>query len=340
MNILVIGNTSSWWSTNAQMAKALQANGHTVEVFDFRQIAKECQQDFRLFSRFFEKVTSYLRRIEFLPERVRSLYFNVGYIKKLNARLENEIEVKKYDLLLFCKADLIDYRKIEKYNCYSKTWYYFMDPLIEARRINMFSYARRCIFASSTSGAVILEGKKRGIKIELLGQGIDPDIFNAKTKVVKKYDVVFAGSKTPERIKTIDYLKRGGIDIYCCGVGWSNHPKYMSELSELYRQARIVMNLCREEESFSIRVYQAMASGSCIISDYSPLLKEYFERGRDLDWAKNSDEWLSKIKFYLENDEARELVANAGFAHVQEHFNWRSVMKKMDQIIYNSRERF
>lgn len=86
LKILFVGVLDVPWSTNIEMKKALLHLGHEVDDFNYRTVAKNSIPNWQknpLF-KYIEKLCSFLRRLDFLPETLRSIYFSINGRKIMN----------------------------------------------------------------------------------------------------------------------------------------------------------------------------------------------------------------------------------------------------------------
>ena len=63
-----------------------------------------------------------------------------------------------------------------------------------------------------------------------------------------------------------------------------------------------------------MRTFEALGTGSFLLTNWLPTLGELFEDGKDLVTYKTLDEMVEKAKYYLAHDKEREKIAAAGYA--------------------------
>lgn len=327
------------WSTTVEMKKALIELGHRVDDFNYRSVSNNYIPPWQrnaVFTFFFNKLFSFFRRLDWLPRGIKRPYFNILGRKQMHNLLIKQVESKKYDLVLLAKTDTIDPSTIaEITNRRLKTWYYFMDPMDQVKRINAARYAASSTYASATFSDVWEVFLKHNPNSYWMTQGIDPDTFYPTEGEEKAIDVIFAGTKTEKREGYISEIRKRGIQVICYGGGWENPPIYQSELVNKYHQSRIVLNLCRDGKGFSIRVFQAVGSGAFLLSDYCEDLKHIFARGEHLDWAETPEEMADKVIYYLEQAEQREAIAAEGCAFVQQEKSWKKLLAELLTFVEN-----
>lgn len=336
MKILFVGVLDKEWSTNCSMERSLAALGHKVTAFNYRTITdRYCSAgDFSkgLFDKWVEKCASFLRSgrtpLQF------SWYYKRRGRKQMNEQLLRTVKEGGYDLMLLSKTDTVDYNILSEINKYCPTWYFFMDPMDQARRINARAYAIRATWASATFSEVTEDFKKSGARAYWITQGVDTDIFKPK-QVSKIYDIVFVGTKTTKRSRCINALKKAGICVTCFGKGWDNDSIYQEALVDIYHKTCIVLNFCRPGAGFSIRVFQAMGTDSFLLSEYCPDLEVFFERGVHLDWFSETEEMLDKVRYYLKYEESRKRIAATGCQLAHEKYSWERIMQRIIDKITN-----
>ena len=334
MKILFVGVLDVPWSTNIPMQRALERLGHQVEAFNYRTIARRHCADWyaeRALAGILDKVASYLRRYDWLPFGKR-WYFSLRGRGVMNRGLLDMVRNGAYDLVLLAKTDSVDYALLDQINPYSKTWYFFMDPMDQAHRINAKEYARRATWASATFSDVTQYFQQAGARAYWIPQGIDTDRFSPAA-VEKKHDVVFVGTKNPKRSALIQYLREHGVPVTCYGNGWENGPIFLDELVNLYRRTTIVLNIRRPGAGFSVRVFQVMGTGAFLLSEYCPDFGTFFKRGVHLDWFKDKKEVVAKIRYFLQHKEELEHIAEAGCWLVHKRHSWRCVLRRIFDIM-------
>ena len=338
MKILFVGVFSVPWSTNHQMVKAFENKGQKVIKFDYRHIA---------FKNIKLKVPIYLSLIRkkfdiiisfriYLPNIIRNLRFYLFGNWKMNRQLLYLIRNQNFDLVFLSKTDTINYKIIPKINKFSKTWYYFMDPIYISNKIRANKYSKLSTFSSASTTANYLKFKKEKANTYYITQGVNLATFKpTKEKKKKEFDVLFIGSRVPKRKKYVDFLLKNNINIVCYGKGWDNEPIYLEELVNKYRKSKIILNFHKEDTGFSIRVFQVIATGSFLLSEYCSDLEKIFKKEIHIDWFKNPEECLKLIKYYLNNGEIREKIAQQAYEFVSENYTWEKIMEKVIQIIEN-----
>lgn len=353
MKILFVGAFKNKWSTNIQMVLELKKKNHKVICFDYRfkenitnfqhfQINQLFKISLKLFIR--QNYINFISKIEninlpFFKFLIRINRYYLFGRWNINRQLINEVKSGKYDLVFLAKTDSINYKLIPKINKYAKTWYFFMDPLKIAININAYKYALLSKWSSATFTSVNSLFKREGANSYFITQGFDPVVFKpSENNFNKKIDVIFVGSFNLKRKNYVNFLEKNNISIICYGSGWKNKPIYLERLVYKYRASKIILNFTEGKIGFSVRVFQAMGTGSFLISEYCKDLEKIFKKGVHLDWFKTPNELLKIVNYYLKNEIIREDIARQGYKYVLENFTWEHIMNKIIQIIYKNKD--
>lgn len=331
MKILLVGVLDVPWSTNCSMKRELELMGHYVEPFNYRTVTKTfCPAPKRLVAetdRYIDKLASFLRS-DRNPLNTTWYYSRNGR-REMNKLLLETVKNSDFDLVILSKADTVDFDLLPEINKYTRTWYFFMDPMDQAMRVNAAIYAKNATWASATFSDIADYFKEKGANAYWITQGVDTEIFKPKD-VPKIYDIVFVGTKTKKRHEYIVVLREMGFSVTCFGEGWENPAVYQEDLVNIYNKTRIVLNFCQTGRGFSVRVFQVLGTGSFLLSEYCPDLEIFFNRGEHLDWFADQNELLEKAAHYLSNGDERKRIAEKGCVDALSRHSW---IKKMAQII-------
>ena len=330
MKILCLGIFSDPSSTNIQMAKAIKKKKGRVICFDYLNNNKTD------FNRFHRNILNKIEKIR-LPFFNKIAEFHRFYLLgnwNVNRQLLHEVKNNNYDLVIFPKTPSINYHLISKLNKYTRTWYFFMDPLHQALRVNAQIYASLSTWSSATFSSVNTLFKRGGARSYHITEGYNPEIFNpGNTDSIKSIDIIFVGSISPKREKFIKFLRENKIKVSAFGPGWENKSIYIDDLAVKYRDAKIILNFTRGNVGFSDRVFHAIGSRSLLISEYCRDLERFFKKGVHLEWFKSPEELLELIKLYINDNDLREKIANQGYNFVIDNFTWEKIVEKILNIV-------
>jgi tetratricopeptide (TPR) repeat protein/glycosyltransferase involved in cell wall biosynthesis/ubiquinone/menaquinone biosynthesis C-methylase UbiE len=147
--------------------------------------------------------------------------------------------------------------------------------------------------------------KDAGIKhVYWLPVGCDPEI-HGKRDVAKIHEIGFAGTISdnhPRRSALLEKL-RAKFDVHAERV-------FLGDMAEMYSASKIVFNNAIRYD-LNMRVFEALCSGTMLLTDDAEALRELFEDGRHL-VIYNDAEIAEKADYYLKHEEKRERIAAAG----------------------------
>ena len=159
-------------------------------------------------------------------------------------------------------------------------------------------------------------------------------------------NIVFAGGPTPERISHLACLADLGLTIYGYGEQeWKAHPrlapcwrppiKERERLNQCYNASKISVNVTRPHgfTSLNMRVYEAMAAGSLMLTDEKSDAHELFEEDREIVLYRSLDELKEKAVWYLSHEEERRRIAEAGMRRVLRDHTYQARVKTILPVI-------
>lgn len=150
--------------------------------------------------------------------------------------------------------------------------------------------------------------------------------------VTPEYDVTFVGLPHGERPDVIAYLRRNGVDVRVWGKGWDSGRLGQDELVEVFNRSRINLNFSnassrprlrrwiRFEPQIKARNFEIPGCGGFELSGRADDLDSYFRPDREIVTFGDRRELLRKIRHYLDNEDLRQAIADAGHQRVvREH---------------------
>lgn len=161
--------------------------------------------------------------------------------------------------------------------------------------------------------------------------GFDPGVWNKKN-VKKEIPVFFCGSANPTRNQMIKDIQREGIQVVCCGPGYSKKLP-LSDMVNCYRKAKIALNFVKGErggffyEQVKARNFEIPAVGTFQLSESCQELNRFFGP-MDLETFKTPKEAAQKIRYFLENEEEREKIAQKGYEKAKS-FSYDSIFRRV-----------
>lgn len=149
--------------------------------------------------------------------------------------------------------------------------------------------------------------------------GCDPSIHNVGRRD-KEFDVAFIGNFHTQyanrRLHAVDRAFRGAKTLF-----FGNRT--FKEMTEIYSKSRIVFN-CALNQDINMRVFEALCSGSCLLTDHIPEMKE-IGLLKDVHYYCYNDleEITPFVQGLLANEEAREEIAKEGQEIAMAHHTYK-----------------
>lgn len=148
-------------------------------------------------------------------------------------------------------------------------------------------------------------------------------------------DVVFSGSVTGQhayRVQLLNYLglmsQSPAPDGFSFGLFMPSAAAldpvvrrlnqgavWGDEMIATLRRAKIVVNIdidAFDNQPPNMRLIEATGAGTLLLTPHHPELPKFFEPGVEIETFRNPDELMAKLRFFLQDDAAREEIALAG----------------------------
>ena len=147
-------------------------------------------------------------------------------------------------------------------------------------------------------------------------------------------DVVFAGHGEPDnRVECLAGLVREGFDLRLYGDDHSFRRVLPREVYQRFAPIHNVRGddyrkaLCGAKiaacffskwnrDEYTLRSFEIPACGVFMLAERTAGMQQLFEEGKEAEFFDSVEEFISKIRFYLQNDSARQRVAAAGHERV------------------------
>jgi len=146
---------------------------------------------------------------------------------------------------------------------------------------------------------------------------------------MKSSDVAFVGFLTfPQRMAFLDAVFQGVTRMG--RMPWYA-IRFFEAAAQVYTRARIVLNHAVQQD-VNMRVFEVLATRAFLLTPDVPGLRDLFQDGVHLVTYKDGDvaDCLEKIAYYLDRDDEREQIAEAGY---QEVLAKHTIRHRVDQIL-------
>jgi len=175
--------------------------------------------------------------------------------------------------------------------------------------------------------------------VDWLPHAAEPQAY-PKFDIVKKYDVCFIGHmqdrKNHNGITRIDFLDAMFKEFPNFYYG-SRNPAFpgrnlFEDASKKFSQSRIILNISIKDD-VNMRVFEALSSGSFLLTNRIPTLGELFEDKKHLVMYDSVDDAIEKARYYIDHVEEREQIARAGFELVRAQHTYRHRIETIAKIV-------
>jgi hypothetical protein len=118
-------------------------------------------------------------------------------------------------------------------------------------------------------------------------------------------------------------------------------PRYLEDLPHLYYDTKINVNVFHVQciDSPNPRIFDVLACGGFLLTEYRPSLEEYFENGAQLCWFKTREELTNLVAYYRDHSDEREEIAHRGQEKVLSEHMAKNRMRRLMDIVWAERKR-
>lgn len=313
----------------------------------------------------FEYVNVYLALRDLLGEENVLLFDFMDELRKsgkqaMNEKLRLFIRIEKPDVTLFClHENEFDVKTFIEIKEETKTVVYFLDdplrPTFAKQWIKHFDY-----FATSDY-YMFKQYESEEIKNVIYTPfGFSLAVYKKK-ELDKKYDVSFVGSFSPLRKWLIELLAKEGVKVNVFGSGWGVGEHLPVEgIVDVYNQSKINLNLTngtsrdigmllnsfrslsaiklnlltkRIKEQVRGKHFAINGCGGFQLSYFVPGLNLFYEIDKEIAVYEDIYNLPAEIKFFLNNEDLRTDIANAGYIRsLEDHSSQKYLSLMLNRI--------
>jgi len=157
----------------------------------------------------------------------------------------------------------------------------------------------------------------------------------------------FIGSKitSMERIHTMELLSTHFLTTIYTGSVTSFLPelinrgtaKTLTEMPVIFHESQINLNTTAKSirSGIPLRLWDIMASGGFVLSNFQTELSEYFQFGTHLDIYGSMEELMEKCNYYLSHEKERKEIAANGLEEVRRNHTYNIRINKLFDIAFS-----
>jgi len=144
------------------------------------------------------------------------------------------------------------------------------------------------------------------------GVAIDRDWSN----IEERYDVCFVGVRDAHREQYINELKKRNVPVNVFGSGWGRFLPF-EEMIDTFQTSKINLSFAMDRHNKVLqmkgKIFEVCLAGGFLLTEYNPDYESYYEIDKEIVCFHNAEEMIDKITYYLNHDEERRAIAQAGW---------------------------
>jgi spore maturation protein CgeB len=192
--------------------------------------------------------------------------------------------------------------------------------------------------------------RSMGINSEYFKIGFESRLLEKVPKAKRDIDVSFVGGLAGYHGRGVsqfeEVAKKYRLDVWGYGVDKIPHDSpllkhyrgeaWALDMYGVFARSKITLNRhidLAENYANNMRLYEATGMGALLITDERSNLGELFTPGKEIVTYKDSSDLTEKVRYYLDHDYERDLIARAGQARTLSEHTYKIRMKELAQIL-------
>ena len=156
---------------------------------------------------------------------------------------------------------------------------------------------------------------------------------------------LYIGTKVTEqeRLRLLKSLSaQFSVDLYT-GSDTSGLPNIHNkglartyfDMPKIFRLSKINLNMTAKsiKSALPLRIWDILACGGFLLTNFQSEIPEYFEIGTDLETYASEEELLEKCSYYLTHEDERKQIAENGFRKVKEYHSLEQRLAEMTELL-------
>ena len=259
-----------------------------------------------------------------------------------NRSVRELVPIEALDFLLVFKGMLLDPKTLELFRRRGTPCYcIYPDVSFHDHGKNIWACLPKydCVFTTKSYHLDDRRIRGRLRDMRWVRHGFDPEVhrpIQASDDLTKHYgsDVAFVGLWSAKKESLLRTIAEDcpEVDLRIWGPGWQKshaivrnawqgRGAYGDEAAAIYSLSRINLGLLSEAgggtqqgDVTTARTWQIPASRGFLLHEHTLELSTYFEIGREVATFQNPSDLVKQIRFFLANDEQRNMIRDAGHA--------------------------
>lgn len=146
-----------------------------------------------------------------------------------------------------------------------------------------------------------------------------------------------------ERVRTMQLLGNSysvslytGSDTTGLPVQNRGRVKTLTEMPLVFRHSKINLNITSKtiRTGLPLRLFDILACGGFLLTNYQSELENYFTIGADLDCYTSENDLMTKVEYYMTHEKDRQEIAQNGLATVTKYHNYPERLLEMISLAF------
>ena len=178
--------------------------------------------------------------------------------------------------------------------------------------------------------------------LKLVDFNTDSEIKLSDEKIL--LDLIRKKATSIERIELLNFIAKkyqvvlytGSADNMLYHVENRGYLDYNTQMPVMFNSSKINLNITLRsiQSGISLRALDIMGAGGFLISNWQPELAECFEEGKEVVMYYDRNDLMSKIEYYLQNEDERMKIAENGQKKIIEQFDYSCAWKKVFGVVF------
>jgi len=141
-----------------------------------------------------------------------------------------------------------------------------------------------------------------------------------------RIQVSFIGFAHGNRKRSVEKLRKMGVDVTCFGHGWPVGPVEAGDMPGIMRQSVISLNFAnaKGQNQIKARTFEVPGSGGFLLTEYAPGLENYYALAKEIAVFHNLEELAHQVGYYLSHPRERDAMAHAGHHRTREDHTYEA----------------
>jgi len=187
---------------------------------------------------------------------------------------------------------------------------YFLDSMLDELLLKGLNES----YYKASNGTVSIT--KEELEFMMASEITGRERYLALALLSKNYDVELYSTDKDERLSSVRY--KGYADYY-------------SQMPLVFKESKVNLNISLKiiKSGVPLRVFDVLASGGFLLTNYQPELPELFVMGEELAVYESIEDLYAKADFYIRNDRAREAIAMRGNEAIRKYYTFKQQIEKI-----------